>query len=159
MANTRYLCQSSINYPTSFLYSNVHINIAPQRHYSHPRRDVGIFKIPLSTIAFYNSSFSHLSRHFQVRSITLSSHHVWRTRFFFVHPFDPLSTHRRYVTSSRQQHQDFSTLTKFTVWIKRGICSADSLINIALCCLGYLPGLLHAWVRFLLLPKRTLRHQ
>lgn len=31
------------------------------------------------------------------------------------------------------------------VWVKRGICSADSLINIALCCLGYLPGLLHAW--------------
>lgn len=32
-----------------------------------------------------------------------------------------------------------------SVWIKRGICSADSLINIALCCLGFLPGLLHAW--------------
>ncbi|EKG13009.1 hypothetical protein MPH_09829 [Macrophomina phaseolina MS6] len=31
------------------------------------------------------------------------------------------------------------------VWVKRGICSADSLINIALCCLGLLPGLLHAW--------------
>ncbi|KAF8445474.1 hypothetical protein BGX38DRAFT_1194741 [Terfezia claveryi] len=23
------------------------------------------------------------------------------------------------------------------VWVKRGICSADSLINFALCCLGY----------------------
>jgi len=31
------------------------------------------------------------------------------------------------------------------VWVKRGLCSADSLINIALCCLGYLPGLIHAW--------------
>ncbi|KAK6000917.1 hypothetical protein QM012_003000 [Aureobasidium pullulans] len=31
------------------------------------------------------------------------------------------------------------------VWVKRGICSADSLINIALCCLGFLPGLIHAW--------------
>ncbi|KAF8464140.1 hypothetical protein BDZ91DRAFT_730805 [Kalaharituber pfeilii] len=31
------------------------------------------------------------------------------------------------------------------VWVKRGICSADSLINIALCMLGYLPGLIHAW--------------
>ncbi|KAK7205554.1 hypothetical protein BZA70DRAFT_267384 [Myxozyma melibiosi] len=31
------------------------------------------------------------------------------------------------------------------VWIKRGICSADSLINIALCMLGFLPGLLHSW--------------
>ena len=33
----------------------------------------------------------------------------------------------------------------FTVWIKRGLCSADSIINLALCMLGYLPGLLHAW--------------
>jgi len=31
------------------------------------------------------------------------------------------------------------------VWVKRGICSVDSIINLALCCLGYLPGLLHAW--------------
>jgi len=31
------------------------------------------------------------------------------------------------------------------VWIKRGICSADSLINICLCALGYIPGLLHSW--------------
>ncbi|KAI9705473.1 MAG: hypothetical protein M1836_006228 [Candelina mexicana] len=31
------------------------------------------------------------------------------------------------------------------VWIKRGVCSADSLINLALCCLGFIPGLLHAW--------------
>jgi len=32
-----------------------------------------------------------------------------------------------------------------TVWVKVGICTADSLINIALCCLGYIPGLVHAW--------------
>lgn len=32
----------------------------------------------------------------------------------------------------------------FAVWVKRGLCSADSLINIALCILGFLPGLLHA---------------
>ncbi|EGX88784.1 stress response RCI peptide [Cordyceps militaris CM01] len=31
------------------------------------------------------------------------------------------------------------------VWVKCGICSADSLINILLCLLGYVPGLLHAW--------------
>jgi uncharacterized membrane protein YqaE (UPF0057 family) len=31
------------------------------------------------------------------------------------------------------------------VWVKRGICSADSIINICLCVLGFLPGLLHAW--------------
>ncbi|KAF0316455.1 SNA2 Integral membrane protein [Colletotrichum asianum] len=31
------------------------------------------------------------------------------------------------------------------VWVKRGICSADSMINILLCLLGYIPGLIHAW--------------
>jgi uncharacterized membrane protein YqaE (UPF0057 family) len=31
------------------------------------------------------------------------------------------------------------------VWVKCGICSADSLINILLCCLGFVPGLLHSW--------------
>ncbi|KAL2020463.1 hypothetical protein VTK56DRAFT_8429 [Thermocarpiscus australiensis] len=31
------------------------------------------------------------------------------------------------------------------VWVKRGICSVDSVINILLLVLGYLPGLLHAW--------------
>ncbi|PLN85443.1 UPF0057-domain-containing protein [Aspergillus taichungensis] len=31
------------------------------------------------------------------------------------------------------------------VWIKKGLCTADSVINLALCCLGYIPGLLHAW--------------
>ena len=31
------------------------------------------------------------------------------------------------------------------MWIKRGLCSLDSLLNILLCVLGYLPGVLHAW--------------
>ncbi|EHK46004.1 hypothetical protein TRIATDRAFT_299522 [Trichoderma atroviride IMI 206040] len=31
------------------------------------------------------------------------------------------------------------------VWVKRGLCGADSLINICLCILGFIPGLLHAW--------------
>ncbi|KAI5464936.1 hypothetical protein BGZ63DRAFT_167040 [Mariannaea sp. PMI_226] len=31
------------------------------------------------------------------------------------------------------------------VWVKCGICSADSVINILLCVLGYVPGLLHSW--------------
>ena len=31
------------------------------------------------------------------------------------------------------------------VWVKCGICSVDSVINILLCCLGFIPGLLHAW--------------
>ncbi|KAI5293144.1 hypothetical protein KEM52_005796 [Ascosphaera acerosa] len=35
----------------------------------------------------------------------------------------------------------------------RGRCSADSLINIALCCLGYLPGLAHAWYIILKYPE------
>ncbi|KAI9667650.1 MAG: hypothetical protein M1821_000467 [Bathelium mastoideum] len=39
------------------------------------------------------------------------------------------------------------------VWIKSGICSADSLINIALCCLGYFPGLIHAWYIISLHPE------
>ena len=32
-----------------------------------------------------------------------------------------------------------------SVWVKRGICSADSVINIIFCVLGFIPGLLHAW--------------
>ncbi|KAI1749925.1 hypothetical protein F4782DRAFT_511363 [Xylaria castorea] len=31
------------------------------------------------------------------------------------------------------------------VWVKCGLCSADSVINILLCFLGYVPGLFHAW--------------
>lgn len=31
------------------------------------------------------------------------------------------------------------------VWVKRGICSVDSLLNILLFVLGYIPGLIHAW--------------
>ncbi|CAG8429379.1 unnamed protein product [Penicillium salamii] len=31
------------------------------------------------------------------------------------------------------------------VWVKVGLCTADSVINLALCCLGFLPGLIHAW--------------
>ncbi|KAL4928742.1 putative stress response RCI peptide [Aspergillus undulatus] len=40
-----------------------------------------------------------------------------------------------------------------SVWIKLGICTADSIINIALCCLGYIPGLLHAWYIILKNPE------
>ncbi|KAI0018388.1 hypothetical protein F4780DRAFT_751371 [Xylariomycetidae sp. FL0641] len=31
------------------------------------------------------------------------------------------------------------------VWVKCGLCSADAIINILLCMLGYVPGLLHSW--------------
>ncbi|CAI6332503.1 unnamed protein product [Periconia digitata] len=40
------------------------------------------------------------------------------------------------------------------VWVKSGVCSADSLINIALCVLGFLPGLLHAWYIILKNPEQ-----
>ncbi|KAL3476082.1 hypothetical protein BJX99DRAFT_228500 [Aspergillus californicus] len=39
------------------------------------------------------------------------------------------------------------------VWIKKGVCTADSIINIALCCLGYVPGLLHSWYIILKYPE------
>ncbi|OAX77961.1 hypothetical protein ACJ72_07734 [Emergomyces africanus] len=39
------------------------------------------------------------------------------------------------------------------VWVKVGVCSADSLINIALLVLGYVPGLLHAWYIILKYPE------
>jgi len=41
------------------------------------------------------------------------------------------------------------------VWIKCGLCSADSIINILLCMLGYLPGLLHAWYIIAKFPEGT----
>jgi uncharacterized membrane protein YqaE (UPF0057 family) len=43
-------------------------------------------------------------------------------------------------------HHFISITNHFAVWVKRGICSGDSIINILLCVLGYLPGLIHAWV-------------
>ena len=44
------------------------------------------------------------------------------------------------------------------VWVKRGLCSADSLINLMLCFLGYLPGLVHSWYIILKYPvRRALR--
>ncbi|EAW12923.1 putative stress response RCI peptide [Aspergillus clavatus NRRL 1] len=39
------------------------------------------------------------------------------------------------------------------VWIKVGICTADSIINVVLCCLAYFPGLLHAWYIILKYPE------
>ncbi|RDA94021.1 hypothetical protein CP533_5043 [Ophiocordyceps camponoti-saundersi (nom. inval.)] len=41
------------------------------------------------------------------------------------------------------------------VWVKCGICSADSLINILLCVLGFIPGLLHAWYIIAKFPDRS----
>ncbi|KAL4883248.1 stress response RCI peptide [Aspergillus karnatakaensis] len=39
------------------------------------------------------------------------------------------------------------------VWVKIGVCTADSVINLALCCLGFVPGLLHAWYIILKNPE------
>lgn len=44
------------------------------------------------------------------------------------------------------------------VWIRRGICSCDSLINILLCLLGYLPGLIHSWYIIAKYPPYTIDH-
>lgn len=60
---------------------------------------------------------------------------------------------RSYLTSMRS----FFSLKSLAncllpVWIKVGLCTADSIINIALCCLGYIPGLLHAWYIILKYP-------
>lgn len=43
------------------------------------------------------------------------------------------------------------------VWIRRGICSADSLINILLCVLGYFPGLIHSWYIIAKYPPYTVQ--
>ena len=51
-------------------------------------------------------------------------------------------------------HVQKHPLTSRAVWVKRGVCSADSLINIALCCLGFLPGLIHAWYIILQYPDQ-----
>ncbi|EEQ41173.1 hypothetical protein CLUG_05301 [Clavispora lusitaniae ATCC 42720] len=45
------------------------------------------------------------------------------------------------------------------VWIRRGICSADSFINILLCILGYLPGLIHSWYIIAKYPPYTLNQE
>jgi uncharacterized membrane protein YqaE (UPF0057 family) len=49
-------------------------------------------------------------------------------------------------------------LTVSTVWVKKGVCSADSVINIALCFLGVLPGMIHAWYVILNNPEHTYEH-
>lgn len=40
------------------------------------------------------------------------------------------------------------------VMIKSGICSCDLLINICLCLLGWLPGMIHAWYIILAAPRQ-----
>ncbi|KAK4454194.1 UPF0057-domain-containing protein [Podospora aff. communis PSN243] len=45
------------------------------------------------------------------------------------------------------------------VWVKRGICSADSIINILLLILGYIPGLLHAWYIIAKFPEPDFNYQ
>ncbi|GAO17966.1 uncharacterized protein UV8b_00990 [Ustilaginoidea virens] len=45
------------------------------------------------------------------------------------------------------------------VWVKCGICSADSIINILLCCLGFLPGLIHAWYIIVKFPEPAYEYE
>ncbi|KAK7956966.1 uncharacterized protein PG986_006188 [Apiospora aurea] len=45
------------------------------------------------------------------------------------------------------------------VWVKRGLCSADSFINILLCMLGVIPGLLHAWYIIAKFPEELYDYQ
>ncbi|KAG8527630.1 uncharacterized protein KY384_007783 [Bacidia gigantensis] len=45
------------------------------------------------------------------------------------------------------------------VWIKSGICTADSVINLLLCTLGYIPGLLHAWYIISLYPESEYEYE
>ncbi|KAK0721702.1 hypothetical protein B0T26DRAFT_700077 [Lasiosphaeria miniovina] len=44
------------------------------------------------------------------------------------------------------------------VWVKRGICSGDSVINVLLCFLGYVPGLIHAWYIIAKYPDPTFEY-
>ncbi|KAH3662024.1 hypothetical protein OGAPHI_006205 [Ogataea philodendri] len=39
--------------------------------------------------------------------------------------------------------------------MKRGLCTCDMLINICLCLLGYVPGLVHSWYIILKSPDRV----
>jgi uncharacterized membrane protein YqaE (UPF0057 family) len=69
------------------------------------------------------------------------------SRLFPLASFPPLSDTMGYFS------WDFTLILPLqSVWVKRGICTADSIINIALCCLGYVPGLLHAWYIILKYP-------
>lgn len=45
------------------------------------------------------------------------------------------------------------------VWIRRGLCTSDSLINILLCMLGYFPGLIHSWYIIAKYPPYAIRHE
>ena len=45
------------------------------------------------------------------------------------------------------------------VWIRRGICLMDSLINILLCILGYFPGLIHSWYVIAKYPPYSRRYE
>jgi uncharacterized membrane protein YqaE (UPF0057 family) len=60
-------------------------------------------------------------------------------------PSHPLPTSAWYVPLPKPPPSYDSLLTPRTVWVKRGLCSADSIINILLLLLGYIPGLIHAW--------------
>lgn len=45
------------------------------------------------------------------------------------------------------------------VWIRRGVCSKDSFINILLFFLGYFPGLIHSWYIIAKYPPYTITQE
>jgi uncharacterized membrane protein YqaE (UPF0057 family) len=45
------------------------------------------------------------------------------------------------------------------VCLKKGLCSCDLLINICLCCLGWVPGMIHAWYIILASPQRIIEDE
>jgi hypothetical protein len=98
----------------------------------------------------YHTFLSHQHQHL--------NQHV-RHRLFPDAACSALPTARRYVTRPQapaplaQPVAQRPTANTSPVWVKKGICSADSLINICLCCLGVLPGLLHAWYIILQNPE------
>jgi uncharacterized membrane protein YqaE (UPF0057 family) len=73
--------------------------------------------------------------------------------------FQQLQRRSRHQRILRMRPQKSTQLTDDVVWVKKGICGADSLINIALCCLGFLPGLLHAWYIILQNPESYEQYQ
>ena len=102
---------------------------------------------PATPLVFYSVHLQHplYLQHHQIRiskPATFTFVHYVSRRLLPRLPRDPFPSRRRYSTLPLISYH---YLTNLIVWIKRGICSADALINLLLCLLGFIPGLLHAW--------------
>ncbi|KAK6853446.1 hypothetical protein PG995_010258 [Apiospora arundinis] len=94
---------------------------------------------------------------------TTSSHHYWSLQAHFVY-FLRVNRHKKPLSTTMCSADCFLAILAIlfpplAVWVKRGLCSADSLINILLCLLGYLPGLLHAWYIITISPEESYDYQ